>query len=91
VLLVVATDEVGGHVVGGPERGPQHERAARGEVGHLLERDERRPQHDGVADGVDAAASGAPGELRVLPRREELVVVTGELGELLDDHGPPAC
>ena len=60
------------------------ERAAAGQRGHLVERHERAPQHDGVAEVVDAAAPGPAGELGVLPRRQELVVVAGELGQLLD-------
>ena len=34
---------------------------------------------------VDAAPPGPAGELRVLARRQELVALAGELGELLDD------
>src|SRR5687767_14340380 len=33
---------------------------------------------------VDATATGPTGELRVLARRQWLVALTGELGELLD-------
>ena len=52
----------------------------------MVEGHERRPEHDGVSDLVYAAAAGAPGELGVLPWCEELVPLTGEFGELLDDH-----
>ena len=45
-----------------------------------------------VADVVDAAAAGPPGELRVLPRRQQLVVLAGELRQLLDrPPSGPAC
>ena len=87
----VALHEVGGHVVGGPERRRQLVGAPRREARHLLEGDERIPQHDGVPDVVDAAPAGAARELRVLPRREELVVLAGELRQLLDHHRRAAC
>jgi hypothetical protein len=58
------------------------------EFGDFVETHPRRPQHHGVAEVVDAPAAGPTGELGVLPRRQPLVVFTGELGELLDDHGP---
>ena len=54
------------------------------EPGDLVERHERVPQHDDVADVVDAAPPGPARELRVLARRQELVVLAGELRELLD-------
>ena len=56
-------------------------------VGDLLERHERAPQHHGMALVVDPPPPGPPGQLGVLPRREHLVVVARELGQLLDDHG----
>ena len=56
-----------------------------GQRGDLVERHERAPQHDGVALVVDAPPAGPPGQLGVLPRREHLVVVAGELRQLLDD------
>ena len=83
---VVGAHQVGRHVVGRPERRAQVERAAERQLGHLVERDERAPQHDGRAELVDAAPAGATGELRVLAGRQGLVVVAGELRELLDHH-----
>ena len=83
----VPPHEVGGHVVRRAERRRERVRAARREPGHLFERDERVPEHDDVAAVVDAAAAGAPRELRVLAGRQELVVLAGELRELLDDDG----
>ena len=55
-----------------------------GELGDLVETNPRRPEHDGVAEVVDPAAAGAAGQLGVLPRRQPLVVLAGELGQLLD-------
>ena len=40
-----------------------------------------------VAQLVDAAGAGSPGELRVLAGRELLVAVAGELRQLLDHDG----
>ena len=84
--LLVPADQVGGHVVGGPERRRERELAAAGEAGDLGERHERRPQHDGEPLVVDAAAAGPAGELGELRRGEELVGVAVVLGQLLDDH-----
>ena len=81
----VPAHEVDGHVVGGPERRRERVGAPAREPGDLIERHVRVPEHDDVADVVDAAAAGAPRELRVLAGREELVVLAGELRELLDD------
>jgi hypothetical protein len=83
---VVAADEVDRHVVRRTERRREAERAARREGGDLVERHERGPQHDGVADRVEPSSTSAAGELRVLPGRQELVLLSGELGELLDHH-----
>ena len=85
LIARVGAHEVGGHVVRRPERGGEPEGSARGKPGDLVEGHERRPQHDRVAERVDASTSGATGELRVLPRRQELVALAGELRELLDD------
>ena len=54
---------------------------------HLIEGHEGAPQHDGVAEFVDAATTSPAGELGVFTGCEELVVVAGELAELLDHHG----
>ena len=81
----VPAHQVGGHVVGGPEAAGQGVAAGPGQPGHLVEGHEGRPQHHGVADVVDAPATGPPGELGVLARGQELVALAGELGELLDD------
>ena len=43
------------------------------------------PQHHGVALGVEAAAPGPPGQLRVLARGERGPAGAAELGEALDD------
>ena len=83
---LVALHEVGGHVVGGPERRRQLVRSSRGQSRDLLERDERVPEHDRVTDVVDAAPARASRELGVLARRQQLVVLAGELRELLDHH-----
>ena len=84
----VPLHEVRGHVVGRPERRRERVRAARRQRRDLVEGHERVPQHDRVPDVVDAAPPGAPGELGVLTRREELVVLAGELRQLLDHHRP---
>ncbi len=44
------------------------------------------PEHHAVALDVDAAASGTPGELGVLPRRDVGVGLAVPLRELLDHH-----
>ena len=84
----VAAHEVDGHVVGGAERRRQRVGAAAREPCDLIERHVRVPEHDDVADVVDPASAGAPRELRVLARREELVVLTRELRQLLDHDRP---
>ena len=83
----VAVHQVGGHVVGGSERGGEGVGPGGRQPCHLVEGDERRPQHDGVAQLVDPPPAGPARQLRVLPGREELVALARELGELLDDHG----
>ena len=40
-----------------------------------------------MTDGIDAAPAGSPGELGVLPRREELVAFPVVFRQLLDDDG----
>ena len=82
----VGPDQVGGHVVGGPERGVEMKRAARGERGDLVKGYERAPQHHRVAQLVDATAPSPTGELGVLARREKRMMVARELGQLLDHH-----
>ena len=81
----VPAHQVGSHVVGRTERRRQGVRPGRGQARDLVEGDERRPEHDRVTDIVDAAPAGPARELRVLPGREELVALAGELRELLDD------
>ena len=81
----VAADEVGRHVVGGPERGAEREAAARGQGGHVAERTNGDHSTTAWPWVVDAPPAGPPGELGVLARRQELVALPGELGELLDD------
>ena len=87
LLVAVRADEVGRHVVRRPERRAQVERTAGGQRGHLLERHVWAPEHDGLADGVDPPPPGTAGQLRVLTGRQRLVVIAGELRELLDDDG----
>ena len=84
----VRAHEVGRHVVCRAERARELEAARHGQRGHLLEGDERTPQANGITQVVDASPPGPARELVVRRRGEELVVVTGELGELLDDHRP---
>ena len=84
LFAFVALHEVCGHVVGRAERRRERVRAPRREPGDLVEGDERIPQHDRVADLVDPAPPGAARELGVLARRQELVVLAGELRQLLD-------
>ncbi len=84
----VGAHQVGRHVVGGPERRPQVEGPARRQRRHLVERDERAPEHHRVADVVDAPPPGPAGELRVVARGQERVVLAGELRQLLDHHRP---
>src|SRR5262249_13214646 len=83
----VTLHEVRGHVVCRPERRSQRVGPAGREGGDLLERYERVPQDDHVADGVDAAPSGASGKLGVLTRGQQLMVLTREFRELLYDNG----
>ena len=45
------------------------------------------PNHDGMADPVDAAATGSSGQLRVLPRCDRDMRLAVELHELLEHHG----
>ncbi len=88
LLVAVVAHQVGGHVVRRPERGTQMERTAAGELGDRFEAHERAPRHHRVPQFVDTPAARPPGELRVLAGRELLVVVAGELRELLDHDGP---
>ena len=85
-LAGVRTHQVRGHVVGRTERRVEVERATAGQRGDLIERHERAPQHHRVPEVVHATPSGATGQLRVLPRRQERVMVAGELRQLLDHH-----
>ena len=87
LLVPVRAHEVGGHVVRRAERRAQVERPAGGELGDRFEAHERAPRHDRVAQLVDAAATGPPGELRVLAGRQLLVMIAGELRQLLDHDG----
>ena len=82
----IPLNEVGGHVVGGAERRRERVGAARREPGDLVEAHERVPEHDGVADVVDAAPARTPGELGVLAGGQQLVMLAGELRQLLDHH-----
>ena len=88
LLGAVRPHQVGSHVVRRAERRPEVEGPAGRQFGDPLERHERTPQHHRLTDVVDAPPPGPPRELGVLPRRQHLVVVTGELGQLLDHHGP---
>ena len=80
----VALEQVDRHVVGRSERRTELEGPASGERRDLVELGEGRPRDDGVAPFVDAAAAGAAGELRELGRGEQLVVLAGELRQLVD-------
>ena len=60
------------------------EGAAAGQRSHLVERDEGTPQDDGIAEVVHPPAAGSTGQLRVLPGRQERMVITRELRQLLD-------
>ncbi len=92
LLVAVVAHQVGGHVVGRPERRTQMERTAAGELGDRFEAHERAPRHHRVPEFVDTPAARPPGELGVLAGRQLLVVVAGELRELLDhDASEPAC
>ena len=88
LLRWIALHQVHRHVVSRVEGRRQCVGAARGEARDLFERNERIPQHDDVADLVDSPSPGSPRELGVLARSQELVVLTRELRELLDDHRP---
>ena len=60
--------------------------AGRGEAGDLARVHARLPQHDAVALDVEAASTGAAGQLGVLPRRDVGVRLAVPLRELLDHH-----
>ncbi|SIJ32593.1 Uncharacterised protein [Mycobacteroides abscessus subsp. abscessus] len=77
-------EQVRRHVVGGSERGSERVRPVGGEAGDLADVHRGVPDDDGVADPVDAAAAGAPGQLRVLPRGDRDVGFAVELDELLE-------
>jgi hypothetical protein len=79
ILVAAGADEVDGHVVAGPECRVQRVGAGLREVRDRVRVDPRAPQHDRVTFGVLAAASGAPGELRVLARGEVDVRLPVEL------------
>ena len=81
--------QVDGHVVRGPEAGVQRVGAPRGEAGDRGRIRAGLPQDHGVALDVDPAASGAAGELGVLPRGDVDVGLAVELVELLQHDG--AC
>ena len=80
--------EVRGHVVRRPERRAQRVRSAGSQRRHLVEGHERAPAHDRVPDVVDPPPPCAPGELGVFAGREELVLLTRELRQLLDHDRP---
>ena len=80
--------EVRGHVVRRPERRAQRVRAADASDATWSKGTNGLQQHDRVPDVVDPAPPGAPGELRVFAGREELVLLTRELRQLLDHHRP---
>ena len=80
----VVAHQVDRHVVRGPERRGQVVGARRGEPGDPLERHLALVDHDRVAERVDPPPSRATRELRVLPRRHELVALPLELPEVLD-------
>ncbi len=88
LLAGVVPHEVHGHVVGGSERRGELVRARRGERGHTLERDLALEHDDRVAELVDPPPAGAPGELRVLARGEQLVPFALELPQVLDHDRP---
>ena len=83
----VPAHQVGGHVVGGAERGSECVGPPRSQRCHLVEGHKRRPEDDGIADLVDAPPPGPARQLRVLAGRQELVALPRELGELLHDDG----
>jgi hypothetical protein len=87
-LAAVVADQVHGHVVGGPERRRQLVRPGRGERGDPLEIDPvLLIDHDRVAQFVDATTAGPPGQLRVLAGGQQLVPLSLELEQILDDDG----
>ena len=58
----------------------------RASSGNPSERNKRRPADEGVPHVVDAAPPRPPGQLGELSRGEQLVCLSGELGQLLDHH-----
>ena len=87
-LVAIRAHEVGGHVVRRAERRTEVERPAGGELGDRFEAHERAPRHHRVPQLVDATSTCPPGELRVLTGRQLLVMIAGELRQLLDHDGP---
>src|SRR5919106_1734726 len=83
-LAHVVPHEVHGHVVRGSKRRCELVGPSRGERRHALERHVPLEHHDGVAELVDAAASRATRQLRVLTRCEQLVTLALELPQVLD-------
>ena len=77
-------DEVHGHVVRRAETRVQRVGAAGCQSRDRLRIERLGPLHDGVAFDVDAAAARAPGELRVLPRRDRDARLAVELLELFE-------
>ena len=83
----VTANEMACHVVGRAKRRPKFECCRLCELRDLFERGERIPQHHSVALIVDAPSPGPSGELGVVASGEHLVMLAGELRQLLDHHG----
>ena len=75
------------HVVGRSERRVECVGAVRSQRGQFADLDGRVPHHDRMADAVDSAATGASGQLRVLPRGDHHMRFAVELHELLEHDG----
>ena len=84
----VGAHQVGRHVVRRAERRTQVEGAcSAASSATSSKRTNGRPQHDRVAELVDTATARPARQLRVLARGQTLVMLAGELGELLDHDG----
>ena len=79
--------EVDRHVVRGSKRRAEIVSPRRRQSRDPLERHLTLVQHDRMAERVDPTTARPPGELRVLPRRDELVALALELPQILDHDG----
>ena len=85
---VIAAHKVRSHVVRGTKGTRESKASTGGKTRDLIKGDKGRPQDDGVAVIVDTATTRTTSQLRVLRWSEELVAITCELREFVDNDGP---